>query len=794
MSAPGLEPRDLVPKDARAVLQTLPSLELERYVIVGGYVRYDERTRSTLKELRQKVTESLLGKSLRPANFLLWGSPGSGKSYLVREIAESIGEQVSFRELNLAQLDESGLRAGLDALVSIPKPVLCFIDEVDSKPGASWPYEVLLPYLEPATPRSHSTCYCLAGSGGDNLPAMAQRIQARPKGRDLLSRIPRGHEFVVDSLGVGDKMLVAASQLVEAAAEEGRPVREIEKLALYYIATHPGLTSARQLRSLAIQTARRIPPGEDRIKYDSLFAAGDPENKEFWTRSPLERDLFANRFVHVSGGTFPATPRASVTGPPVPAVKRETPPIDARRIVVLPFANISPDPHDEYFADGMTEELIEKLAGVSGLKVIARTTSMHYKGSNETALEIGRELGTGCVVECSVRKAGNRVRITAQLIDTASEEHLWASRYDRELDDIFAIQDEIAGHIAGSISARITSVRNAPTISFVPGKPDTHHMLAYTDFLRGVKLLGDRGSEATIRQALEFFEDAVRLDPQFARARVGIAESLLWLGSEGAVPLAESKRRAREELSRALAQNEALAEAHSVLAGLLVGEDDMTGAEREARRAVELNPSLSDPYRWLAQLAAGNGKIIETVRLLETANQINPLDVNVLAFLGRAYMYAGREADALAHWARTKSLIPFRTNSHLVEYYLASGRYAEAEETLREMERLRPESLWTKVFRGILAAQLGKREEAREIINELRRRGERGEMTVFFVGFVQYALGDQDAFVASMERAFELHSLPLLELAYSRLYESARKDPRIIELLKRQADFRTPAG
>jgi adenylate cyclase len=468
--------------------------------------------------------------------------------------------------------------------------------------------------------------------------------------------------------------------------------------------------------------------------------------------------------------------------------------LDNSRIAVLPFLNISSEPGDDYFADGMTEELIERLAHVSGLHVIARTTAMHYKNSRATTLEIGRELHVGTVVECSVRKAGNRIRITAQLIDTGTEAHLWASRYDRELTDVFAVQDEIAGQIATSLTAHLPALGAKRPLAYVHDSPDTPDMEAYTTYLQGRKLLLERGSEVTIRQAIVYFEDALRRDPKLARAKVGIAEANLWLSGEGAAPFRESVDRCRELLAQALAQNETLAEAHSVLAGLLVGDDELAAAEREARRAIELNPSLSDPYRWLAQIAAGDGRISDSIHLLEAAQQIDPVDVNVLAFLGRAYIYGGREADALAHWKRTLPLIPFRTNAHLAEYYLGLPDYARAELSVREMERLRPESLWAIVFRGMLVARRGDEATARHTLEELRRRGNAGELTVFFEGFVHFALGEMDAFVQCLEKAFELHALPLMELMYSRLYAPARSDPRIIDLIRRQHDLRPPSN
>lgn len=455
----------------------------------------------------------------------------------------------------------------------------------------------------------------------------------------------------------------------------------------------------------------------------------------------------------------------------------------APRIVVLPFANISPDPEDGYFADGMTEELIERLAHVAGLQVIARTTSMHYKETGKTALEIGRELHAGLVLECSVRKAAERVRVTAQLIETGTEAHLWSSRYDRVLHDIFAIQDDICEQIVTAISDHLDgggAVIGQPA----DGGQETTDMESYTAFLQGRELLRKKSSESTIRQALGLFELAVRLDDAFARAHVGVAECNLWLGGEGALPIAESNAKALEELAKALTLDGSLAEAHSVRALLLLGADDVAGAAGEARRAIELNPNLSDPYRTLGQIEASAGRIDEAVRLLEGAYRLDPLDINVIAFLGRLYHYAGREADALAHWARTESLVEFRTNAYRSEYHLGRNELEQAETAIREMERLRPGNGWSIMARGFLEARRGDSQAARLAIARLDALGE--PVNGFLAGFVHCALEEDDLFFEAMDRALDAHQLPMLELLYSPLFTRIRDDHRFADLLRRQ--------
>ncbi len=213
--------------------------------------------------------------------------------------------------------------------------------------------------------------------------------------------------------------------------------------------------------------------------------------------------------------------------------------LDKHRIAVLPFANISPDPNDEYFADGLTEELISKLSLVSGLEVIARTSVMSYKKKEKKVSEIGRELGAGTLVEGSVRKAGNKIRVSVQLVSANTEGHLWSSVYDKDFDDIFAIQSDIASNVAESIPVSITRTRT----SFPEGK-DTKNTRSYSHFLKARQLLHE-GTEGLLRKALMLFEKSIELDPLFARAYVGLADCYLRLGNNGYDPMMESIENAR---------------------------------------------------------------------------------------------------------------------------------------------------------------------------------------------------------------------------------------------------------
>jgi len=233
--------------------------------------------------------------------------------------------------------------------------------------------------------------------------------------------------------------------------------------------------------------------------------------------------------------------------------------LEKTRIAVLPFTSMSPDPNDQYFADGITEEIISIVSGISGLSVISRTSVMSYKGTTKKLGEIGRELDVGSILEGSFRKAGNRVRITAQLIDVAGDRHLWAQNYDKTLDDIFAVQSEIAEKVAGELRVRLVESEKR-TLE----KKPTENIEAYTCFLRGRELLREE-TETSVRQALSLFEKAIELDPRFARAYVGVAESHQSLATTGLEPFDVSLSIVKASLERAINLDPDLSEAHASL-------------------------------------------------------------------------------------------------------------------------------------------------------------------------------------------------------------------------------------
>jgi adenylate cyclase len=454
----------------------------------------------------------------------------------------------------------------------------------------------------------------------------------------------------------------------------------------------------------------------------------------------------------------------------------KTPVLDPKRVAVLPLANMSPDPADEYFADGLTEELIDRLSQVRELEVIARTSVMSYKKKEKKASEIAKELSVGSLVEGSVRKAGSKIRVTAQLINGATEGHLWSSHYDKNLDDIFAVQSEIAEKVAGELKTQLLDSEKR-TLE----KKPTENTEAYSNFLRGRELLREE-TEASLRQALGLFEKAIKLDPSFARAYVGVAECHQSLAGFGYEQFDVSLSTVKSSLECAIHLDPDLPEAHAVFSEMFFNGDDMPGMEAEARRALELNPSLPQPYSMLSELAALNGDPGEMVRQTETAYRLDPIRPRFIFSLGTAYLWTGREEEALEFWKKTEQLAPAYTYRGMTEYYIIKGDLEKAREFHAKAEKLEPTNPRIISMGGIIAAMEGDRERALLAVRKIED-AKVGPLGFNYIGYVYHALGDLDSYFEYMNKALEGHQLIPSIMMYSPLFARARADPRYLELM-----------
>jgi adenylate cyclase len=445
--------------------------------------------------------------------------------------------------------------------------------------------------------------------------------------------------------------------------------------------------------------------------------------------------------------------------------------LDRRRVAVMPLINMVSDPNEQYFADGMTEELISAVSKVRELSVISRTSAMHYKNQSKRATEIAQELKVGTLLEGSVRKAGNRVRISVQLIDAQSDKHLWAENYDRTLEDVFAIQSEIASRVAEELRIQLLDFERR-----MLERRATENTEAYTNFLEGRELFR-KGDEVSLRGAVRLFERAIELDPSFARAYSQLADCYLRLGNVGYEPYHESIAKAKTPLKRALDLDPNLAEAHATSSTMLFNEDDLLGAEAEARRAIELNPSLPEAYSALCNVLLSKGRGGESVRLVETYYRLDPIRPEYIVDLGMAYFYSGRESEALEHWNKTSELAPAGTYRLMAEYYLWKGDLEKAKQLHSTVEELDPNNPWVSWMRGFIAARTGDQDAALLAIRKIDE-SKVGALGLNSIGFIYYALGDLDSYFSYISRALDLHALDVANVMYCPLFADARADPR----------------
>jgi len=356
------------------------------------------------------------------------------------------------------------------------------------------------------------------------------------------------------------------------------------------------------------------------------------------------------------------------------------------RVAVLPLINISPDPDDAYFTDGMTEELIYTLSKVAGLKVIAQTSVMTYKGTDIPVRQIGRELGVGSVLEGSVRKSGDRVRITVQLINAANEEHLWSQRYDRMLADVFSIQEGIAHDVTEELRSVLHPVKPSPAGS-VSRKRPTVDLAAYTLYLRGRHFWSRRSREA-MEKAIEYFQQAIAADPGFAVAYSGLADCYTVMANHGHAQPSEAFGKAREAARKAIELDPDLAEAHASL-GLVYAEfeRDHETAEAEFRRAIDLNPNYTSAHHWYANELMSLGRSEEALHEIEKASELDPHSLMIRYAKGAALQELGRLEEAQSSFRKALEVEPGFAPAmvSLAETEMAFWNWDEAERPIREI-------------------------------------------------------------------------------------------------------------
>jgi len=454
-------------------------------------------------------------------------------------------------------------------------------------------------------------------------------------------------------------------------------------------------------------------------------------------------------------------------------------------IAVLPLENLMNDPDQDYFVDGMHEALISELGKISALRVISRTSVMQYKAALKPLPEIARELGVDAVVEGSVLRVGDRVKITAQLMGTRPERHLWTDDYTRDLRDVLELHSEVARAIAKEIKVTLTPEEEVRLASARQVDPKAHE--AY--------LLGrhytSTGLEPDLKRAIEYFERAIEIDSTYALGYTGLAGAYGWLGGAGILSPEDTWPKARAAAEKALGIDEGLAEAHTSLASVKYIYDwDWTGAEREFKRALEINSSSADARTWYADFLMAMGRNDEAIAQIERARELDPQSIIVQMYAGGFILSFAREyAEAIQKVGNIIESNPDHPWGHwiLAYSYAGQGRYEEAIAPLRRSMELLGDDVNDEIgILGYLYGRLGKKDEALSQLDKLGELIAKGRyVSPLSRCWIYIGLGDKDQAFAWLEKGYERRVgwMPFLNTSF--FFDPLRDDPRFQDLLRR---------
>jgi serine/threonine-protein kinase len=457
-------------------------------------------------------------------------------------------------------------------------------------------------------------------------------------------------------------------------------------------------------------------------------------------------------------------------------------PSATRAIAVLPFVNASPDPDNEYLSDGITDELIDALAKVTGLRVASRTSVFALKGKPQDVRAIGALLGSTVVLEGTVRKAGERLRITAQLVSTSDGRLLWSQRYDRLLDDVFGIQDEIARTIVNTLRATYFA-------DLAPPQPKryTDNVVAYGLYLRG-RFEWNKRTREGVAEGIRYFERAIAEDPGYALAYTGLADSYALQLDYRSVAVAEGFEHAKHYARKALELDETVSEAHASLAwALFIYDWDWKAAEREFRRAIELNPHYASAHQWYCFLLASQGKCEEGLVEAHTALELDPSSVSVRRTLGWLYYYARRYDQAKDHMSRAIEMNPTAEESYrILGFVLAEqGHLGEAERVLREATALPATGTYATAALGYVLARAGRRAEAEQLLTELTTLSTHEYVSPVAFAIIHIGLGNADIALDWAERAYDERRGWVAYLTVNPLFDPLYGHPRFEALVRK---------
>ncbi len=455
-------------------------------------------------------------------------------------------------------------------------------------------------------------------------------------------------------------------------------------------------------------------------------------------------------------------------------------------LAVLPFQNLTGDAGQEYFSDGLTEEMIAQLGLMDPehFGVIARTSVMHYKSTQENAEQIGRELGVQYVLEGSVRRDAERVRITAQLIRAGDQTRLWTKEFDREVQSLLAVQSEIALETADEIRQTLGTKKSGAARAAVAMSREDYE--AYDQYLKGMYFLNKRTAEG-FNQAIGCFREAIKRNPKDAPAYAGLANSYTLLSGYSLLPANKYMSQARAAALRAVELNDKLPEAHTALALVVQNYDwDWQTAEREFKRAIELNPNYATAHHWYAEHLGYRGRFDEAFRESDEAKRVDPLSLIIAADRGVLLYYARKYDLAIEQFRAVLEMDPDFPRGHMIEdVYIAKGLYPEALADLEFGKRRWGSGPWYWATKAEICGQWGRQAEGESALKKLEYLSGRELVDFGAIATAAIGLGKREEGIKWLQKGYEQHSNSMTRLKVDPAYDSVREDSRFQELLKK---------
>ncbi len=448
-------------------------------------------------------------------------------------------------------------------------------------------------------------------------------------------------------------------------------------------------------------------------------------------------------------------------------------------LAVLPLENLSGDASQEFFADGMTDELITDLAQIRDLRVISRTSVMRFKGARKPLPQIASELGVDAVVEGTVERAGSRVRVRAQLIRASDDRHLWAESFERDLADVLSLQSEVASGIARQVQVNLLAAR--------PGGNRPINPTAYEAYLKG-RFVWNKRSEAGLQQGIDFFHQAIAIDPNYAEAYSGLADSYTTLGYLGYFSPRDSFPQARAAAEKAIALDPSLAEPHTSLAyAHLYFDWDWAAAENEFKKAISLNPNYATAHEWYSIYLIAMQRPNEAKAEINRALELDPLSLVINTDVGYQLFYARKYNDAIEQFRKTLQMAPKFGLAHLWlgRAYQQKGMYNEAMEEYRATDAATPNWVVTLAGIGNLEGVANHYDKAREMLSKLAVMSQEKYVTPYGIALIYAGMGDKDQAFHFLNKAVDDRAHWLVWLRFDPRWDDMRADPRYADLERR---------